>query len=232
MDCDHFYKKNDLGLEYVLSHPRMELIICEGSEGHVVRDLTAGERKPIKEALAAVYRKRYSKPVISTNSPGYSIHDNPGVLRLYQWYSMMTKVQGVGVYAKTYPIDFDDTNVKKYARQSQILVEFFESLKDYVALKPEAVQVTRGPGKYRLTMASDKEVVVYLHTGGFDKGIVTDEPLVLNDLPIEAGKVSVMLLHPATGKKEHGTSVIDNGCLSIALNAFDEDLAIHVLPYE
>jgi hypothetical protein len=231
MDFDHFYKKNDPGLEYVLSHPRMELIICEGSEGHVVRDLTAGERKRIKQALAAIYRKRYSKPVISTNSPRYSVHENPDVLRLYQWYSMMTKVQGVGVYAKTYPIDFDDTNVKKYARETQILIAFFESLKDYVALKPEAVRVTQGPGKYRLTMASDKEVVVYLYTGGYGKGIVTDEQLVLNDLPIEAGKVSVMLLHPATGRKEYKTSILYNGRLSIVLNAFYEDLAVHVLPY-
>jgi hypothetical protein len=231
MDFDHFYKKNDPGLEYVLSHPRMELIICEGSEGHVVKDLTAGERKPIKEALAAMYRTRYRKPVVSTNSPGYSVHENPDVLRLYQWCSMMTKIQGVGVYAKTYPIDFDSTNVKKYARQSHILMEFFESLVDYAALKPQAVQISQGPGKYRLTMASDKEIVVYLHTGEYGKSLVTDERLVLNDLPMKASEVSVTLLHPVTGRKEYKTSTIHNGCLSIALNEFSEDLAIYILPY-
>jgi hypothetical protein len=231
MDFDHFYKKNDPGLEYVLGHPRMELIICEGSEGHVVRDLTAGERKPIKEALAAKYRTRYRKPVVSTNSPGYSVHENPDALRLYQWCSMMTKVQGIGVYAKTYPIDFDDENVNKYARQSQILMEFFESLKDYVALKPEAARITRGPGKYRLIMASNEEIVVYLHSGEFSRRIDTDEQLVLDNVPMKGGKVFVMLLYPATGKKEYHTATMHNGRLSMALNGFYEDLVIHVLPY-
>ena len=231
MDFDHFYKKKDPGLEHVLSHPRMELIICEGSEGHVVKDLTAGERKPIKEALAVKYRTQYRKPVVSTNSPGYSVHENPDVLRLYQWCSMMTKVQGVGVYAKTYPIDFENTNVKKYARQSRILIEFFESLVDYAALKPQAVQISCRPGKYRLTMASDKEIVAYLHTGRYGIGIVTDERLVLNALPMKDNEVFVTLLHPATGRKEYNTSTIRNGRLSIALNDFSEDLAIHIIPY-
>ncbi|MBN2315421.1 MAG: hypothetical protein JXM79_15940, partial [Sedimentisphaerales bacterium] len=203
MDFDHFYKKNDLGLDYVLSHPRMELIICEGSEGHVVKDLTAGERKPIKEALVSKYRTRYRKPVISTNSPGYSVHENPDALRLYQWCSMMTKVQGAGVYAKVYPIDFNDASVKIYARQSQILMEFFASLKDYIALKPEGVRITQGPGKYRLTMASGKEIVVYLNRGLDGKNLVTDELLILRDLPLKEEDVSVMLLHPTTGKKEN-----------------------------
>jgi len=229
MDFDHFYKKNDPGLEYVLSHPRMELIICEGSEGLVVKDLTAGERKPIKEALATKYRTRYRKPVISTNSPGYSVHENPDVLRLYQWCSMMTKVQGAGVYAKTYPIGFDDANVKKYARQSQILMEFFDSLKDYTALKPGIVRITGRPGKYHLAMASGKEIVVHLHEGLDAKNTVADGRLVLKDLPLKEGEVSVMLLHPTTDKREDKTLTIRNGSLSIALNEVHEDIAIHIL---
>ncbi len=42
MDFDHFYKKQDPGLEYVLGNPRRDVLICEGSEGHVVKELTAG----------------------------------------------------------------------------------------------------------------------------------------------------------------------------------------------
>ncbi len=229
MDFDHFYKKNDPGLEYVLSHPRMELIICEGSEGHVVKDLTAGERKPIREDLATVYRKRYQKPIISTNSPSYSIDENPDALRLYQWYSMMVKVQGVGVYAKTYPLDFENANVKQYARQSLILMEFFETLQDYISLKPDAVQISKGPGKYCMNFVSDKEFVVYLHTGEYGKSLDEGEVLVMNDLPWDSGEYSVTFLHPVNGKKECQNVVIDNGRLSVELPAFYEDLIIHIL---
>lgn len=231
MDFDHFYKKNDPGLDYVLSHPRMELIICEGSEGHVVKDLTAGERKPIKEALTAKYRTRYRKPVISTNSPGYSVHENPDALRLYQWCSMMTKVQGVGVYAKTYPIDFNNANVKTYARQSQILMEFFDSLKDYVALKPGRIRIDQGPGKYRLILASDEEIVIYMHKGLDRKNTMTDERLVLKDLPLKESEVSVMLLRPTTGRRENKTLTVRSGSLSIGLDEFQEDIAIHILQH-
>lgn len=231
MDFDHFYKKNDPGLDYVLSHPRMELIICEGSEGHVVKDLTAGERKPIKEALAVKYRTHYRKPVISTNSPGYSVHENPDALRLYQWCSMMTKVQGAGVYAKTYPIDFNEVNVKKYASESEILMEFFDSLKDYVALKPGGIRIHQGPGKYRLIMASDEEVVVYVHRGLDGKNTLADERLVLKDLPFKEGEVSLMLLHPITGKKENKILTVRTGSLSIELDEFYEEVAIHILQH-
>ncbi len=230
MDFDHFYKKNDPGLEYVLSHPRMELLICEGSEGHVVQDLTAGERKPIQEELAIQYRDKYKKPMVSTNSPGYSVHENPEVLRQYQWSSMMKKVQGVGVYAKTYPIEFDDKNVQNYAQQSKILMEFFHSLKDYVALKPEAIQISQAPGKYQLFLTSDQEIVVYLHRGNNHKNNGFDDRLVLNELPIHSGDVSVTLLDPATGKKEHTKTVIEQGRLNITLEEFAEDIAIHIIP--
>ncbi len=228
MDFDHFYKKNDPGLEYVLSHPRMELIICEGSEGHVVNDLTAGERKPIKEELANKYRTKYKKPLISTNSPAYSIDENPYILRLYQWSTMMKKVQGAGVYAKTYPLDFDDPKVKTYAQQSQHLIQFFNTLDNYIALRPESIQISQGPGKYRFTLASEHEMVVYLHTGKQNEKIPFGKHLVLNKLPINSGEVSVTFFHPTTGKTVNKKAAIQNARLNLTLIEFTEDLAIHL----
>src|SRR3712207_9406569 len=51
MDLDHFYKKNEPELEYILAHPRMELIIAEGSEGHIVPELVAGARRDRKSVV-------------------------------------------------------------------------------------------------------------------------------------------------------------------------------------
>ncbi|MBN2313112.1 MAG: hypothetical protein JXM79_04240, partial [Sedimentisphaerales bacterium] len=139
--------------------------------------------------------------------------------------------QGAGVYAKVYPIDFNDASVKTYARESQILMDFFDSLKDYVALKPGRIRISQGPGKYRLTMASGKEIVVYLHKGLGGKNTKTDEQLVLEDLPLKDGEVSLMLLHPTTGKKENKILTVRNNSLSISLSEFCEDIAIHVLQH-
>lgn len=238
IDFDHFYKKNDPGLDYALSHPRMELLICEGSEGHVLRELVAGSRRPPQEEVALKYRRQYRKPMISTNSPGraesgsfhdgYSVQEAADELRLYQWYSMMVKVQGVGVYAKTYPLDWDDDKVQQYARESQILMDFFDSLDDYTALKPQAARIVAGPGKHHATTASTKEAVVYLHTGEYGRRIAAGERLVVDDLPLATGKVSVALLHPATGASERREAIVRGGRLEIQLPASDEDLVVHV----
>jgi len=228
MDFDHFYKKQDPALEYVLAHPRMDLIIGEGSEGHVVKELTAGTRKPPPVELAADYRRRYRKPVISTNSPTYGPEEDPDVLRLYQWYSMMVKVQGVGVYAKTYPLDFESEPVRCYARQSKILVEFFDTFDDYAALDLASDRLESAPGKYRLALASPKEVVVYLHTGGSDRRVPAGSSLALKSLNLPDGTVMVTVLHPADGRSHVTSAAVRRGHLSVPLPEFVGDLAIHV----
>ncbi len=234
MDFDHFYKKNDPGLEYILDHPRMELLVCEGSEGHILRELVAGDRRFPREEVALKYRQQYRRPMITTNSPGrptgYSVCEAADELRLYQWYSMMVKVQGVGVYAKTYPLDFDNQKVQQYARQSRILMEFFDSLEDYAALKPDAARITRGPGKYQANLASDKEAVVYLHAGAYGERIAAGQPLLVDDLPLASGNVSVTLLQPASGAQENREAAVRDGRLEITLPAFLEDLTVHVRP--
>ena len=230
MDFDHFYKKTDPGLEYVLSHPRMELIICEGAEAHVVSDLVAGDRRKQTESLAIRYRKQYRKPIVSTNSPGYSVDEDPEVMRLYQWYSLMVKLQGVGVYAKKYPLDFSNACVEQYARQSKTLMQFFESLEDYVALDLASEKIVSAPGKYRLALASSKETVVYLHTDGFGTEIEAGQPLVLEDLDMAEGPCSITFIYPDSGRTAKATGTIKRGRLTISLPRFFEDMAIHILP--
>ena len=235
MDFDHFYKKQDPALDYVLAHPRMELIISEGSEGHVVQDLTAGTRKPPEVELAADYRRRYRKPVISTNSPTYGPEEDPGILRLYQWYSMMVKVQGVGVYAKTYPLDFNSDSVRRYARESKILADFFASFDDYTALDLASGRIASAPGKYRLVLASPKEVVVYLHLGPPDNDERDDDErggrsLILKSLALPDGYVTVGILHPADGRSTVIRGEVRRGCLVVELPRFAEDLVVHIRP--
>jgi len=230
MDFDHFFKKSDPGLEYVLSHPRMELIICEGSEAHVVSDLVAGDRRKQKESLAIKYRKQYRKPIVSTNSPGYSVDEDPEVMRLYQWYSLMVKLQGVGVYAKKYPLDFADPRVQQYALQSKTLVQFFQSLDDYVALDLASQKIASAPGKYRLALASSRETVIYLHTEGFGSEIKAGQPLVLEDLDMAEGPCAITFLHPDSGRTARTTETINRRRLTTSLPKLFEDIAIHVLP--
>jgi len=230
MDFDHFFKKQDPGLEYVLSHPRMDLIICEGSEAHVVKDLFAGDRRKQTEELSVKYRLLHKKPIVSANSPTYSAHENPEELRLYQWYSMMVKLQGVGVYAKTYPLDFSDAPLRQYARESKTLVGFFEGLRDYVSLDLASEKVADGPGEYRLALAARKETVVYLHTEGFGQTVAAGRRLALRDLEMPNGRVAVTMLHPSSGKTASASAAITDGKLALELAEFFEDLAVHIVP--
>lgn len=232
MDFDHMYKKKDAGLEYVLAHPKLDLIICEGSEGHVVAELTAGTRKPLAEPLAAEYRKKYRKPVISTNSPGYSVHENPEVLRLYQWYSMMVKVQGVGVYAKTYPVNFDSEPVRTYARESRILLDFFGKINDYAALDLASDKIAAAPGRYKLALVSPAEAVVYLYAGGFAEQVPALQRLSLSGLPWRDGEARLELVSPVTGAAQSRDVQVRGGTIECRLPAFTGDLAIHAVRRE
>jgi hypothetical protein len=228
MDFDHMYKKRDPGLEYVLAHPRMELIICEGSEGHVVRDLTAGSRKPIQEDLAVAYRRKYQKPIVSTNSPTYSAAETPEISRLYQWASMMLKVQGVGLYAKDYPLDFDSEPVKKYARESKILLDFFDSLSDYVSLDLASTKILESPCKRNYTLAAPGELVVYLHRGEYGAAARSGETLRIETPDLPRGAFTLRALHPAAGRSEPAEASVRNGIMEVALPPYGEDLALHL----
>jgi acetyl esterase/lipase len=238
MDFDHWYKRKDTGIDYILSHPRMELIICEGSEGHVNRALTAGSRKAIQEDLAVLYRERYGKPIVSANSPSYwpdeRLEDGTqpqfsnSRVRQYQWESMMLKVQGVGVYAKTYPLDFASPVVKRYAAETEGLMDFFKDLRDYISLEMSPEIITQAPGRQQRALQSAQEVLVYLHTDGFGK--TNDGGLLkLENLKLMSGPVAVETVHPYTGKHVKRQADVQDRALPLELPAFYEDIAIHIL---
>ncbi len=233
MDFDHLFKLKDPGLEQILAHPRLDVLICEGSEAHVVKELVAGDRKKLDVELALDYRRKYKKPMISTNSPGYSVHENTSDMRLYQWYALMVKVQGVGVYAKTYPLDFKDDQVSQYASESKILMAFFDTLRDYAALAPMPEKIESAPGRHQGLLVSNQELVLYLHHGLDADGLgrATGET-VIQALPWPSGKVSLRFVDPRTGEAKTGSGRIRDGRLRIALPVFEEDLAIHVLRTE
>jgi len=249
MDYDHFYKSKDPGLENALSNPRLELIMCEGSEGHVIPELVAGSRKPISEELAIKYRKLYKKPVVSANSPCYWPNEqtikgwNPvtgpeegydptisiPAVRQYQWASMLLKVQGAGVYAKSYPLDFSELKLRTYAQESRLLIDFFGSLKDYVALEISPDVVAESPVRYAHVLSAENEAVVYLHADGFKKTVTAGQVLRLQKLKMTDGSVEILLCHPATGVWQRENVPIQNGNVTINLPEFYEDLALHIL---
>ncbi len=230
MDFDHYQQRNDRDLGYILNNPRLELIIGEGAEGHVVPDLTAGNRSKKKEQIAVLYRQRYKKPFISINSPNLGLHEGIEDLHLYQWYALMVKVQGAGVYAKEYPLDFSAKPIRQYADRSETQIDFFRDIKDYASLDIAPQLIDKAPGKYRLALASAKEAVVYLHTDGYGKSVGDGQTLALENMAFPDGDVSVTLLHPKTGASTKVSGTVQKGKLSLKLPAFADDLAIYLLP--
>jgi hypothetical protein len=237
MDFDHLYKAflktgDAEPLEYVLSNPRLDVIICEGSESHVVPTLVAGERRePLHKDLALEFRQRYRKPVISTNSPSRGPQDDQEALQLYQWYSLMTKVQGVGVYAKRYEtLDLTSPALREYAARARILMRFFDSLNEYAALAPDSDMIVSGPGQYRLALGSSKEVALYLYTGTRRDKTRKRARLELQSLALPDGEVSIVALDPHDGHSLHWQGRVQAGALATELPTFDKDLALHIVP--
>ena len=230
-DFDHIFKIDDHNLEYILSHPRMDVLIWEGSEGHVVPELVAGDRKTQTRSLAIEFRHKYRKPVISTNSPSYSVSiaEDTWKLHFYQWYSMMTKVQGVGVYAKEFPIDFSNLVVKEYAKRSIYLAEFFDGIEDYGKLNLASEIIAKAPGKYQLALASEDEMVIYLHSGNHMGKFREGEKLVLESSNMRNVKyTSINVFHPSSGESLIIKGKYKNNRLSLKLPAFHNDIAIHI----
>ncbi|MGH8503363.1 MAG: hypothetical protein ACREVE_13000 [Gammaproteobacteria bacterium] len=235
MDFDHLYKWFERTgdrepLDYVLSNPRLDVIIAEGSESHVVPTLVAGDREPMHKDLALEFRTRYQKPVISTNSPAYGPHDSPEALHLYQWYSLLTKVQGVGVYAKEYPLDFSTPPVSSYARRSKILMRFFDQIDDYAALAPLPKEQLTAPGEFALALASPAEAVVYLHAGIGNEPIDQGAQLKLTDLQIPDGAVTIEALNPRSGQTTSWRGNIEDGTLTTRLRGAERDIAVRISP--
>jgi hypothetical protein len=146
----------------------MELIIGEGADGHIVPELTAAGRTPQTQPLAITYRRQFKKPVISTNSPSLGIsYGDTEALHLYQWYSLLAKVQEVGVYAKDFQLNpLNSPPGMVYAQRSETLASFFDTITDYASLDLASAIIAPGaPGKYRMALSSPQEIVVYRPAG-------------------------------------------------------------------
>ncbi|MDQ4148346.1 MAG: DUF6298 domain-containing protein [Pseudomonadota bacterium] len=234
MDFDHLLKIDGGGAElrYILAHPRMELIIAEGEEGHIVPELRKGDNPPLISSLAIEYRNHYHKPVISTNSPsfGISLGEND-VLLLYEWFALMAKVQGVDVFAhdwRSNPLPTD--SAREYGQRSQILIDFFNTLADYAKLDLASDIIgPETPAKHRLALSSPKEIVVYLHTGLPEQFVSAGQPLILNPVKLPDGNVTISILNPETGKTSQMQGAVQNSQLSITLPAFNGDIALHIV---
>jgi hypothetical protein len=235
MDFDHLYKTflktgDRAPLEYVLTHPRLDVIIVEGSESHVVPTLVAGDREPMHKDIALEFRTRYQKPVISTNSPAYGPQEKLEALHLYQWYSLLTKVQGAGVYAKEYKLDFSQPPAPAYAQRSKILMRFFEELGDYAALQPLPQQHITAPGEHNLTLSAPHQAVVYLHAGIGAEPLGKGARLELSELKMPDGAVTIEALNPRSGKTQSWQGAIEDGTLNTKLPDIGQDVALHITP--
>jgi len=228
-DFDHLIKKNDPNLDYILGNPRLEVIIGEGSEGHIVPELVAGNRSPKDRSLALEFRQKYNKPVISTNSPVFSITENIQKVHLYQWYGMMIKVQGIGVYAKEFPLDFNSPESLEYSARAKILNSFFSGIQDYSALDISSGIIEQSPCYYQLSLASGKEIIVYLHTGEMGKTVSEGEILKLSNIAFpEKSKIKIKIFHPGSGASVSKKSNLKDNSVEIVLPEFTNDIVVHL----
>ena len=235
MDFDHLYKQfrrsgDRSELDYVLGHPRLDVLIAEGSEGHIVPGLAAGARKSAEADLAREFRVRYRKPIVSTNSPSYGPDRGAEEMHLYQWYALLTKTQGGGAYCKRFPLDFDAAPVSEYADRSGILMRFFDGLEDYAALAPVADDRLQAPGDYSLALDSAREAVVYLHAGIGKDPIVSGTMIRLNGLAIRDGTVTIDALDPRSGQVRHWQASVVESTLTMQTPFEAMDMALHVQP--
>jgi hypothetical protein len=141
---------------------------------------------------------------------------------------MLLKVQGAGVYAKDYPLDFDSEPVKKYARQSEILLDFFDSLADYVALDLASGRILESSCKYQYALAAPGELVVYLHRGEYGTASLPGGTLRIETPGLPSGAQTLRALHPGTGKSESVAATVRDEIMVVTVPSYAEDLALHL----
>ena len=218
-------------IEYVNSHPRLELLIYSAVEIH--------------SGYAGKNRIKYKKPVVSVHNnagswgmfwpreeKGRRIDDhNINRKRMYQWLGMMQKVQGLGVYGKHgHLTDLNNWNANLYASQSKVLLDFFNSLEDYAALLPASEKIAASPCDYEYLLASDKELVIYLHTKEYSWIVPRNSILELKEIGIPDTEVEVKFVQPYTGKIDRKKTSISGGSIKLKLPHIFEDIAVHIIP--
>jgi inosine-uridine nucleoside N-ribohydrolase len=227
MDIDHFLqKKNPDDLHWVLSHPRMELIVGEDKWIYFNTD----------EIISM--RSKYKKPVIWVNEKAneymdtFSLSDHPHRRLHYLWLGMMTKIQGLGLYEKenhTQQALLEKPQAAELGKYNKTLMHFFANdIKNYALLGSKNDIIKRTPPVARkVALSSPLEAIIYLHKG-FDKRQETGAELQLGNLSLPDGSVSVRFVHPNTGARSTQRATVKNAGMKLALPEFYENLVIAI----
>ena len=227
MDMDHFLqKKETANLHWLLSHPKMELIVGEDRWIYFNTD----------DVISM--RQTYKKPVIWVNEKAneymdtYSLPDYPNRRLHYLWLGMMMKVQGLGLYEKgshTQEGLLKRPQAEELGTYNRTLMRFFENdIADYASLRSRNDLIESAPHVQRkLALSSPVETIVYLHKG-FEQRQAAQGRLHLAGLDLPDGPVSVRFVHPNTGQRSTSRSAVEGGALTLTLPAFQENLAISI----
>ncbi|MBT3377404.1 MAG: hypothetical protein HN742_30705 [Lentisphaerae bacterium] len=220
---------------WVLAHPQLEVMSS-------LRDYC------YEPGRAAQLRRKHKKPVVIICYNDGDGPSNPADLTadggrnsekcIYQWLGLITKSQVMGLYGKwAHDTDLSHRNAQEYGKQSKRIMEFFDTIGDYVSLevKPESIsRVPSGNVRQKHLLTSSGEAVVYLATCSNEVknyGETIDAgTLELINLKMKDGEVSVRVLHPASGAESSFTGNLHRGSLTISLPSFHEHLAIHITP--
>lgn len=202
--------------EYLMRHPRMELIIVHGN--HLPGDWTS-----------------YGKPVVVVNSNdgGALLYargedDRFPRFRKLHWRALMSRVQGVGDYQKEWKVR--PGSFPQFDRDARLLRIFFNRLVDYPSLLPAPQCIASAPAARNYCLASGREVVVYMESGPRRAGVKYPEGVLgLKDLPIGTAKARLVIFSPSEGMVSRQEVRIIDGRLRLSLPAFTDDLAVHIV---
>jgi len=227
MDIDHFLQKGDEeGLRWILSHPKMELIV--GEDRWIYFD--TGEMISM--------RAKYKKPMIWVNEKAndymetFSLCDHPNRRLHYLWLGMMTKIQTLGLYEKknhTQESLLEKPQAAELGEYNRTLMRFFENqITDYALLRNRNDIIKKAPSvKQKVVLSSPKEFIVYLHKG-FQEKQQAGAKLELADLEMADGGVAVHFLHPNTGETSMRNAGVENSMITLTLPEFYENLVVSI----
>ena len=175
---------------------------------------------------------------------GYSdtktITDYPSRRRHYMWLGLMLKVQGLAMYEKSNATKdrlLETPQAAELAKYNMNLMDFFFRIRDYSKLQVDNNKIGHSPipnvpskgevKPVRVCLASDEEVIVYLHDhwGSKNKGGI----LKLKELdPALNGNINVNIIHLADNNKVEAKERITHGSLSIKLPEYYENLVVYL----
>ena len=203
--------------DYLMSHPRMELMIAHGN--HLGGDWT-----------------RFHKPLVIVNSNdgrylGYadeSQADRMPRFRKLHWRALLSRAQGLGDYQKKWQAQ--PGSYPEFDRDARVLRAFFNSLVDYPNLLPHTQSIVSAPGAESYCLASNREAVVYVESGPRTAGVeYGPSRLVLHELPLGPSPLKVTVYSPSQGPLAEMTQTTTDSRIEIELPAFTDDLAVHLV---